>query len=110
MRFALDVCRLLPNLPTREPGSVVQRQLARSATGVAFNYRAACRARSHSEFLARISVVAEEADESQGWLMFVQEANLLRSGELGRLQQEATELCAIFSASVRTARLQRQTR
>ena len=110
MQFAIDVCRLLRSLPSREPGSVVQRQLARSATGIAFNYRAACRARSQAEFVARINVVAEEADECQGWLVFTQAADLLASAELARLQQEATELCAIFSASVRTARLELQRR
>jgi four helix bundle protein len=66
MRFALDVCALIRDLPIFEPGPTAQHQLARAATGVAFNYRATCRARSHTEFTARMGVVAEEADESQG--------------------------------------------
>jgi len=103
MRFALDVCKLLKQLPWDEPGPTVKRQLARAATGTAFNYRAACR-RSHDEFTAKIGVVAEEADESQGWLEFIIEAKLIASMEAGRLYQEATELSAIFSASVGTAR------
>ena len=104
MRFALDVCKLLKQLPWDEPEPTVKRQLARSSTGVAFNYRAACRGRSHDEFTAKIGVVAEEADESQGWLEFIVDAKLIASKEVGRLFQEATELSAIFSASVGTAR------
>ena len=63
-RFALDVFELIKLLPAVEPGPTIRRQLAKSATSVPTNYRSACRARSHAEFTARISVVAEEADES----------------------------------------------
>jgi len=66
MRFALDVCALIKHLPHEEPGPTVKRQLAKSSTGLAFNYRASCRARSHAEFTAKIGLVAEEADETQG--------------------------------------------
>ena len=75
MQFALDVCGLIKDLPHSEPGPTVRRQLAKSATGVAFNYRASCRARSHTEFTARMGVVAEEADETQGWLEFIDAAS-----------------------------------
>ena len=104
MRFAVDVCRLIKDLPFAEPGPTVRRQLAKSSTSVAFNYRASCRARSHDEFTARIGVVAEEADESQGWLEFIAELKLLSSPELVRLIKESAELCAIVSASAGTAR------
>ena len=105
MRFALDVCRLIRKLPFDEPGPTVKRQLTKASTGLAFNYRAACRARSHAEFTAKIGVVAEEADESQGWLEFVAAANLITGSEVDRLLKEATELLAIASASAGTARL-----
>jgi four helix bundle protein len=104
MRFALDACRLIRQLPAEEPGPTVKRQLARSSTGVAFNYRAACRARSHAEFTAKIGTVAEEADESQGWLEFIDAGRLIVSDEVKRLLQEATELLSIASAAVGTAR------
>jgi len=104
MRFALDVCGLIKKLPASEPGPTVRRQLAKSATGVAFNYRASCRARSHAEFTAKIGVVAEEADETQGWLEFIEAGNLIPARELVKLQTEANELAAIFSASAGTAR------
>src|SRR3954463_10417048 len=104
MRFALDVCGLIKHLPSSEPGPIVRRQLAKAATSVAFNYRASCRARSHTEFTAKIGLVSEEADESQGWLEFVEGAKLIASSDLTRLVGESSELVAIFSASVGTAR------
>ena len=105
MRFALDVCGLLKQLPSTEPGQTVRHQLAKSATSVAFNYRASCRARSHAEFTSKIGLVAEEADESQGWLEFVDAAKLIASPEdVKRLLAESAELVAIFSAAVGTAR------
>jgi four helix bundle protein len=104
MRFALDVCAMIRQLPDCEPGPTVRRQLAKSATSLAMNYRASCRARSHHEFTSRISVVAEEADEAQGWLEFIESVHLVASPEVERLVGEAAELCAIFSASVGTAR------
>jgi four helix bundle protein len=104
MRFALDVCQLIKHLPQLEPGPTIRHQLAKAATSVAFNYRASCRARSHAEFTAKIAVVAEEADETQGWLEFIDAAQLLALGELNRLMSESRELTAIFSASAGTAR------
>jgi four helix bundle protein len=104
MRFALDVCELIQQLPPDEPGPMVKRQLAKAATSVAFNYRATCRARSHAEFTAKIGLVAEESDESQGWLEFIQAGRLIVSADLARLLQESSELSAVFSASVGTAR------
>jgi four helix bundle protein len=78
--------------------------LTRAATGVAFNYRATCRARSHDEFTARIGIVCEEADEAQGWLEFAQDAQLTASTRLTELVAEATELVKIMSAAHGTAR------
>jgi len=104
MRFALDVCALIKKLPRDGPGPTVKRQLARSSTGVTFNYRASCRARSHKEFTSIIGVVAEEADESEGWLEFVQAAKLIYDSSLKRLIIESTELTKIASASYGTAR------
>jgi len=78
--------------------------LAKSATSLAFNYRASCRARSHKEFTAKIGLVAEEADESQGWLEFIEAAQLVTCCDLNRLVIESTELTKIVSASYGTAR------
>ena len=110
MRFALDVCLLIKHLPHTEPGQTVRHQLAKSATSVAFNYRASCRARSHAEYTAKIGIVAEEADETLGWLEFTEAAKLLVSAELEHLTAEARELTAIMSASHGTARYKERNR
>jgi four helix bundle protein len=103
-RFALDVVELLKALPNTEPGITIKHQVAKAATSVAANYRAARCARSHAEFTARIGVVAEEADETLFWLDFVADAQIGTPADLSRLQREASELTAIFSACVGTAR------
>src|SRR5262245_8847856 len=87
-----------------EPGPTIRHQLAKSATSIAFNYRASCRARSHKELTARLGVVAEEADETQGWLEFIEAGTLASSVDLPRLIDESRQLAAIFSASLGTAR------
>ena len=104
MRFSLDVCALIQRLPTGEPGWTVQHQLAKAATSVAFNYRAACRGRSHAEYTAKIGLVSEESDESLGWLEFIEAAGLLQSDELQRLLAESREIAANMSSSYGTAR------
>ena len=105
MQFALDVCSLIGLLPSWEPGPTVCRQLAKASTSVAFSYRASCRARSPAEFTAKIGTVAEESDESLGWLEFIEAPQLIvGSADLPRLAAEARELLAIFSASFGTAR------
>jgi four helix bundle protein len=81
-----------------------RRQLAKSSTSMAFNYRASCRARSHAEFTAKMGTAAEESDETVGWLEFIEAARLIISPALTDLIAEARELLAIFSASYGTAR------
>jgi four helix bundle protein len=103
-RFALDVCRMLKQLPYEEPGPTVRKQLAKSSTSMAANYRSTCRARSKVEFVARLATVDEESDESVFWLEFAIEAELLGGQRVTALLQEATELSKIFSASLGTAR------
>lgn len=79
-------------------------QIARSACSVAANYRAAQRARSRAEFVSKITQVLEEADESEFWLDFIVQAELLPPRRLADLRQEAGELVRIFAAMRRTAR------
>ena len=104
MKFALDVCALVRQLPLEEPGPTVRRQLTKAGTATAANYRAACRGRSHAEFTSKIGTVNEEVDESVFWLEFIEEAGLLRTPKLKELHHEATELSAIFSKTFGTAR------
>jgi four helix bundle protein len=103
-RFALDVLAFRRTLPATDEGADIGRQLSRSATGVAANYRAACRSRSDAEFAARIGVVLEEADESAFWMEIVTEAGLSKQSQALRLLDEANQLTAIFAASSITAR------
>ncbi len=107
-RFALAVIGLIQRLPSNEPGPTVRQQLAKSATSVDMNYRAACRARSHAEFTAKIGLVAEEADETASWLELIAEAKLTDTDDLQQLREEARQLVAIFSASLGTARRNRR--
>jgi four helix bundle protein len=103
MRFALDVTALAVPLYHRWPGSRVADQMFRSATSVAANYRAACRARSRREFIATLGTVVEEAEETVFWLEFASRAGLADSRTFAPLIREARELLAIFTSSAKTA-------
>mgnify|MGYP000973308534 CR=1 FL=1 len=105
--FAVRVVKMTEALPPTRAADMVARQLLRSATSVAANYRAACRARSHREFVAKIGVVTEEADESLYWLEILVEAEIVPEARLKNLIQEANELTAIFTAPSHTARQNR---
>ena len=107
-QFALDVIALAKTLPKTAEGDVVRRQLVKAATGVMGNYRSTCRARSHTEFTARIGVVLEEADEAEGWLETVRDAKMSSSEDLPRLCGESVQLRSIFSSSTMTARRHEQ--
>jgi four helix bundle protein len=103
-KFALGVLRLVENLPRNRMGEIVGRQLLRSGTSVAANYRAACRARSRREFVAKMGIVEEEADESAFWLEMIQESGLASAELSGPWRREASQLVAITVVSIRTAR------
>jgi four helix bundle protein len=103
-RFAVRVVNLFQALPRKDEARVIGRQLLRSATSVGANYRAVCRARSPKEFLSKIGVVVEEADETVFWLELLAECQIVPSTRLQSLTREAEELLAIFAASQRTAK------
>jgi len=98
-QFALRVMRLVDALPRTAKGNVVAGQLMRSGTSVAANYRAACRGRSRAEFVAKIGVVEEEADETALWLELIIEDKILPEKKIVSLLVEANELVAIMAAS-----------
>jgi four helix bundle protein len=95
-KFALDIIRLCTALPKREDTVIITRQLMRSATSVAANYRSACRGKSKPDFINKLSTVEEEADESALWLELLSELNVARSDELPRLLKEANELVGLW--------------
>jgi four helix bundle protein len=103
-QFALAIIRLCRELPRNTEGFVIGKQLIRSGTSVAANYRATQRARSKAEFISKIGIVVEEADETQFWLELLEEANITSASKLAALRQESNELVAIFSASQKTAK------
>jgi four helix bundle protein len=102
--FAIRIVRLFKALPKTEESRVIGKQLLRSGTSVAANYRAVCRSRSKAEFVAKIGVVVEEADETIFWLELLSYVGIMAASRVLGLLQEAKELLAIFAASQRTAR------
>ena len=102
--FALRIVRLYRSLPHSTDTQVLGKQLLRCSTSVAANYRAVCRARSKAEFVAKIGVVVEEADEAILWLELMTESGIVPLTKTEALLKEANELTAIFAASQRTAR------
>jgi four helix bundle protein len=102
--FALRVIRMSQALPQTREANVISQQVLRSATGMAANYRAAGRSRSKAEFIAKMGIVVEEADETVFWLEMLVDSGLIAANKLDKLQAEANELLAIFAASRGTAR------
>ena len=102
-RFALRVVQLCRLYPRTLEGRILSQQLLRAGTGVAANYRAACRGRSRREFAAKLGTVIEEADESEFWLSATRDLEIVTAPEVESLRVEADELVAIFTQSRRTA-------
>ncbi len=103
-QFALRVMKLVDALPNTISGRAIANQLVRAGTSVGANYRAACRGRSKAEFIAKLGIVIEEADECEYWLELIIDGELLPKSKVKPLHQEAHELAVIFVASVRTAK------
>ena len=103
-KFAAQVVFLCRELPNTLDGRRLGQQLIDSSTSVASNYRAACRARSRAEFIAKLGIVLEESDESLFWLEFLVEVKLVGPARAERLIKEADELTAIFTTSIKTAK------
>jgi four helix bundle protein len=102
--FALRIIKLTRAIPkSDDAGRVLARQIVRSGTSVAANYRAGCRARSQAEFIAKIGTVEEEADETALWLELLVESGIMSERKLSALLTEANELTAIMASSRKTA-------
>lgn len=97
--FGLRIFKLVDALPRNLQGRAIGNQLVRSGTSVGANYRAACRARSRAEFISRLGVVEEEADESAYWMEMIIEAELVKPTLVKSLLAEANEIVAIVTAS-----------
>jgi len=100
--FALRVMKLVKHLPNNNKGRVLGDQFLRSGTSVAAYYRAACRGRSRTEFIAKLGTVLEESDESALWMELITEDGMIPIKRVASLLQEANELTAIFFTARRT--------
>lgn len=103
-QFALRIIKLVDTLPNSRSGDVIGKQVLRSGTSVAANYRASCRVRSQADFISKMGIVEEEADETLFWLELLVESELVKESKLKDLIKEADELVAIFTASGKTAK------
>lgn len=106
-QFHVDVIRLCSDFPKNAAGFETAKQLIRSAGSVGANYRATVRAKSNADFIYKIEVVLEEADESHYWLEVIKESEIKRGIEVDRLIDEANQLTAIFAATDKTAKLKK---
>ena len=97
--FAIRIVKLFKALPRSEEARVIGKQLLRSGTSVAANYRAVCRSRSKAEFVAKLGIVVEETDETVFWLELLSDAGVVAAARIHALLREGNELLAIFAAS-----------
>lgn len=102
--FALAAIRLCQGLPRSQSSTVISRQLLRSSTSVGANYRAVCRARSTADFVSKLGLVLEEADETLFWLELLIDSGVAQPEKTTQLLKEANEPVSIFVASLRTAK------
>ena len=104
-QFGLRVMKLVDALPNDSVGRAIGSQLVRSGTSVGANYRAACPGRSKAEFIVKLGIVVEEADESGYWMELIIEGNLLSANKIESLLDEANQITAIMVASRKSAQL-----
>jgi four helix bundle protein len=103
-QFSLRIIRFGKSLKGDDIDKILVRQLIRSATSVAANYRAAIKAKSKKDFIYKLNVIEEEADESYFWLELIAETEIIKADKLSLLINEARELTAIFTAQGKTAK------
>jgi four helix bundle protein len=102
--FSLRVVKLVQTLPKNMVADVIGKQVVRSATSVGANYRAACRAQSRAMFIAKLSIVVEEADETVYWLELLRDTSLIETKLLADIIDEAEQIMKIMAASRKTAK------
>ena len=102
--FAKNIIHLCRNLPNNREGRLIGDQMFRSGTSVAANYRAACRGRSKAEFVSKLAIVEEEADETMFWLEVIKEMGIYKEPVVEDLIKESDEIVAIIVSSIRTVK------
>jgi four helix bundle protein len=103
-KFAVDVLKFVDKFPNRRSANIIGNQLGKCASSVAANYRAACRGRSDAEFISKIGIVVEEADERTFWIGIIPDTENGSNEEIAPLLDEARQLTAIFTAANKTAK------
>ena len=103
-KFALNVIKICNQLPSGNAFNVFSKQLIRCSSSVGANYRAACRARSTADFISKLAIVEEEADETLFWLELIEEMKIVDNTLINSLMKENDELIAIIVSSIKTAR------
>ena len=106
-QLALRVIRLVESLPKTKTSNVIGNQLLRSGTSVGANYRAACRAKSSADFINKLAIVEEEADESMYWIELLVESNQIKLNLVESLLVEFDEILAIIVSAIRTSKARR---
>ena len=107
-RFALKIIKLVEKLPKGRTSDILGRQLLAAGTSAGAHYRAACRARSSPDFISKMGIVEEEADESIYWRELLIDCGLIRKDEMSDLLNDANQILAMTVSSIRTARRKKQ--
>lgn len=103
-KFSIRIIRMVNSMPNTIAGNAIARQIVRSGTSPAANYRAACLAKSGKDFINKMKMVEEEIDETSHWLDVIMEAGLLPSSQVQSLYEESVELGKITTKSITTAK------
>jgi four helix bundle protein len=106
-QFALRIIRLVESLPNGKAANVISKQLLRSGTSVGANYRASCRAKSTADFVHKLSIVEEEADESIYWMELLIEDKIVKENLLENLMDEGNQILSIVVSSIKTIKEKR---
>jgi four helix bundle protein len=103
-KIGLEIITLIDELPNKPSGWAIARQISRSSTSIGANYRAACRAKSSADFVNKLKIVEEEADETIYWLEIIEESKMLGYERISPIKNETDEILAIVVASINTVR------
>ena len=101
-QIGLEIIKLIDELPSKPSAWAIAKQIVRSSTSVGANYRAACRAKSTADFINKLKIVEEEADETQYWLEILEESGLVQSDRIELIKKELNEILSIVVSSIKT--------
>lgn len=104
-QLGLDIFILVDELPSKPSSWTIAKQIIRSSTSVGANYRAACRAKSLPDFINKLKIVEEEADETQYWLELLEEGGIVNPNRIEPLKNEVNEIIAMVVSSIKTSRI-----